>query len=275
MASFLEFITEHGAKFKIDFKTECNQLLALGSWDLTQGLNIWSIVCHNETWGRTEENLKRFAASIPYTKDSVAKFNAEFGTSIYPLGLLDSFEAQIGAKSSTILDFSTYLSFVQSKDCKLPAQNKISLCRVLFERCITKFPHEESVWSEYLKYLRKDLNLAQIVLAVSERAIRDCPWSVRLRTIHFLNLEQHRRSEDVPRAYKEASLFFQNAAMEEQVLLISSYLDWVRRNESDKNQLQVEFQDALNRIQMKFPEGDPYCRLERYFANAMVNWTHS
>ncbi|KAF2099517.1 hypothetical protein NA57DRAFT_38059 [Rhizodiscina lignyota] len=152
----------------------------------------------------------------------------------------------------------------------------------LFERAITRFFAEATLWEDYVSYLLEHNATPQEVIAVLERATRHCPWSGTLWSHRLLELEKdHRGFDEIEQVKHKATRtgILELASIEELLKVYNTWCGFLRRrafehetnSEDNYDIAEMGIRAALEHVEEvgeqlygkdKF-SGDPQYRLER------------
>lgn len=200
----------------------------------------------------------------------------------------DYFEMQI-AQAKSASDISTeWLIYSKYLEWEITTKGVFSMPLIvgLYERAITRFPTDQTIWLDYVEFLTQNSQDQGTVLGVTERATRHCSWSGDLWAHRILALEDARMDfteiEDVKHAATATGLL--NTGDHEE--LIKVYIAWcgcLRRRafEPGASDEALDIADlgitsALDYIKDMGPDGvghkqkkerfvDPHYRLERIY----------
>lgn len=227
-----------------DLVSEYKKAAAFAAWDLKRG----HLLCNGN-------NINNKA--IPYishedsSKSPFESFEADF-----PTNLTQYIEAVKASK------------FLNSSD-------KLTLCRVLFERAI-ETDSTFNYWETYLKFLRAEMGVSTIILNVNNRLIRVHPLNSSSWILLLENLELFNKLDEVQRVWKELlPKILLNSSHETFLSLQMAYLDCLRRKEGG-NEVVLAFQMAIQEEELLFGRSgneavDPQGRLPRYFSRILLS----
>ena len=235
-----------------DLNTEYKKAAAFPAWNLQKG----HLLFKNTPVSR----------AIPYT--SKAKIEAGFDD--VSLSPFESFEQNFPQNIEKYIETVQTAKFMNSTD-------KLTLCRVLFERAIEIEIGSSKIWEDYLKFLHSEMKVSSVILSVNYRLIRAHPLNVNFWILLLENLELFNRFDDFEKVFNETL---------PKILLKSSHkcflalqmtrLDYLRRR-GNKEELLVAFQTAIYDEEQQFSQGrkgepvDPQGRLSRYFGQVLVS----
>lgn len=129
----------------------------------------------------------------------------------------------------------------------------------LYERAVARLSLNAALWADYCIYAQ---GLGEIAVSVSERALRNCPWSEDLWILRLRVLEQQTAgAADVMKHFEQGISCVTPPALE----LWLTYIEYERRNSPEK--LHKLFRQAVEQIGR---EGDPGCRLLRWQARLLA-----
>ncbi|XP_039218577.1 squamous cell carcinoma antigen recognized by T-cells 3 isoform X1 [Crotalus tigris] len=180
-------------------------------------------------------------------------------------------EALLIAKTPKLAEYQAYIDF----EVKIGDPTRIQLIyeRALVENCLVP-----DLWVPYVQYLDRKLKVKEVVLSTCKRAVRNCPWAVKLWSQYLLSMERHNVEHQIISETFEEALkagFIQAADYLE---IWQAYLDYLRRRvdfalvlSRELEELRSAFARAnkyLNEdVERKFVDkGDPSCVLLRTWA---------
>uniref|UniRef100_A0A670ZRT9 Spliceosome associated factor 3, U4/U6 recycling protein n=1 Tax=Pseudonaja textilis TaxID=8673 RepID=A0A670ZRT9_PSETE len=190
-------------------------------------------------------------------------------------------DALLVAEAPKLAEYEAYIDF----EMKIGDPARIQL---IFERALKENCLEPDLWTRYTQYLDRQLRVRSLVLPAHERAVRNCPWTVKMWCHYLMALERHRVEHQVISETFENSLRpgFPQAA--DYVEIWQAYLDYHRRrvdftqdSSKELEELRSTFAQALNYLKQDVEErfnesGDPSCtimqawaRIEARFCNNM------
>lgn len=245
----------------------------------------------HESWDNTFQMFSSFMST--YNKNSYETAMMEMSSKSASIkeqyAHRDPFEMQIVQAKHAADVTSEWLTYSKYLEWEITTKGVFSLPLIvgLFERAITRFPTDQTLWLDYVEFLTQNTQQEGVVQDVTERATRHCPWSGDLWAHRILALEESRRDfreiEDVKHAATTTGLL--NTGDHEE--LIKVYIAWcgcLRRRafEPGASDDAVDIADlgitaALDYIKDMGPNGpgaqaspaqqfvDPHYRLERIY----------
>ncbi|KAJ6656608.1 hypothetical protein lerEdw1_003495 [Lerista edwardsae] len=131
-------------------------------------------------------------------------------------------EALLGAEAPKLAEYQAYIEF-ETKGGD-PARIQLIYERALAENCLVP-----DLWARYTQYLDRQLKVKELVLSAHERAVRNCPWTVKLWDQYLLAMERHRVAhQQVSETFEKAlSAGFIQAT--DYVEIWQAYLNYLRR----------------------------------------------
>ncbi|RUP47045.1 hypothetical protein BC936DRAFT_146196, partial [Jimgerdemannia flammicorona] len=185
----------------------------------------------------------------------------------------EPFERALVQSTNALQDFQAYLDWERSHSHSDPFA-----VRTLFERAVAVHCLVPALWEEYLFYLFDKFNVQNALWDTTERAVRNCPWSGDLWAVYTRVLEINNASrEDVLVLLQRAlSIGLIQIRVDDLVKTLTALCDYEQRRidwdkdggvtEEEKAGLRATFQEMFKTIKQSFPDGDPYYRLEKYYA---------
>ncbi|OZJ05109.1 hypothetical protein BZG36_01382 [Bifiguratus adelaidae] len=143
----------------------------------------------------------------------------------------------------------------------------------LYERAISEFYLDPSIWLEYVGFMLEHFNLNEAPLRVCQRAIRNCPWSGDIWTSLFQIMESRVTEHDIieenfQRAIQHPLL---SRSPDDYIKVLVSRCDYYRRRalgaeaaERNLEQFVLVLEESTLLEKQVLPEGDPTYRLQRY-----------
>lgn len=132
-----------------------------------------------------------------------------------------------------------------------------SLILNLYERAVAHLSLNTELWGDYCMYA---LNLGEVALSVSTRAVRNCTWSEELWVLRLRILEkQNADSAEIMKQFEQGVSCIPPPGLE----LWLAYIEYVRRNEKSLEKLHKLFKQAIEQIGYN---GDPTYKLLRWQA---------
>ncbi|XP_057655117.1 squamous cell carcinoma antigen recognized by T-cells 3 isoform X2 [Diorhabda carinulata] len=132
----------------------------------------------------------------------------------------------------------------------------------LYERVVLPLCLTPDIWEDYIKFTFK---LKDVVLRITNRAIRNCTWSEKLWIARIRALEFHKMSEDEILSCFEEGLTKINPSPA--VEFWQSFLEYYHRNCEDHTKLTKLFLQASEQIT---PDSDPTFKLTRWYARVLA-----
>ncbi|CAH1976228.1 unnamed protein product [Acanthoscelides obtectus] len=131
----------------------------------------------------------------------------------------------------------------------------------LYERAVLPLCLSPNIWAQYCAYVIK---LGDAALKVSDRALRNCPWSEELWIWKLRVMEWLQRDNKEELSCFEQAL--QSLSPSPCLDLWLSYLEYSRRNEKDGAKLEKLFSDAVERLW----EHDAQRKIARFHARLLA-----
>lgn len=241
----------------------CGLHVSMGSviWDMYRDFEAALLgTTTNEEQLKAQENryisLCRRQLSVPLLgmasthEDLKAKIDIDENTessykkALERMEVLETWESKLiqpaysGSEEKTRV-FREYIEDEKKSKCN-PAR-----IQCLYERAVSQFPLDSSIWLEYLDYLGKNLKIESILLNVAQRASRNCSWDVSIWLKYMNTVEQFCESGNVfevmKSVFEKAILYFGVGETAGTVWL--KYLEFLRRkldlNNPDNKQLEI------------------------------------
>eukprot|EP00112_Aurelia_sp_Birch-Aquarium-sp1_P005065 Seg1574.20 transcript_id=Seg1574.20/GoldUCD/mRNA.D3Y31 product="Squamous cell carcinoma antigen recognized by T-cells 3" protein_id=Seg1574.20/GoldUCD/D3Y31 len=144
----------------------------------------------------------------------------------------------------------------------------------IYERAIKDNCLDANLWEQYTEYLDNKLKVASVAVPVHKRAVRNCPWVVKLWISYIKALELNKTDHITVKESFEKALGCGFGLSEDYVALWITYCDYMKRRiaswEEDTEKvedLRKTFENAINYIDHYFgSEGDKTSVLRRYWA---------
>ncbi|CAO3599482.1 unnamed protein product [Absidia cylindrospora] len=155
---------------------------------------------------------------------------------------------------------------------KLYSLNQV---RNLYERAVAIYATDMGLWNDYICFMMESAHVLAFLNPITLRAVRNCPWSGVLWSHLARFVESAGGSLDqvvdiYDRAVANEALL---ASIEDLVTVMLAKCSHARRqvkwdddDEEGINYLRLTFQEALMYINDAFKTGDPYYRIEKYWA---------
>ncbi|ETE71630.1 Squamous cell carcinoma antigen recognized by T-cells 3, partial [Ophiophagus hannah] len=180
-------------------------------------------------------------------------------------------DALLIAEAPKLDEYEAYIDF----EMKIgdPARIQLIYERALSENCLVP-----DLWKRYTQYLDKQLRVKSLVLPAHERAVRNCPWTVKLWNQYLLAMERHKVEHQVISETFEKSLKAGFTQATDYVEIWQAYLDYLRRrvdftqdSSKELEELRSTFARALKYLKQDVEErfnesGDPSCSLMQAWA---------
>ena len=142
----------------------------------------------------------------------------------------------------------------------------------LFERAISDHCLQAPLWTDYLLYLKENLNMPDVCLGVYKRAIRNVPWCKNIWCDYLRALERFKQPHSDIRNVFEQSLLggFQEPGAFLELWLC--FLDYMRRRtvwEKDVTPTMSDLRTAFERANVHLAklQDDPTFLVSKYWAN--------
>ncbi|CAM0141787.1 Squamous cell carcinoma antigen recognized by T-cells 3 [Umbelopsis sp. WA50703] len=243
-----------------------------------RALYLERLMCIHMAWDQTFERFSTFVSAhdnAQYEETMVA-VNQQCAAIKEAVGDREIIESELVQKRYDLNVLQEYL--LKEKR----ARTAPSLSQGLYERAVAVHCTDAGLWEDYALFqIEHEISEVDKVIRVAERAIRNCPWSGELRTLHAGIYEQYSAGED-----EMESLFQQAlsnglllASFDDLVKTLMAKCDYVRRRidwssdnlAEESKALRQTFKDAHSLIAKAFPKtNDPYYRLEEYEASVEV-----
>lgn len=239
------------------------------------------------TWENTFQNFSMFVSetsSQDVYEQTMAKTAARASQAKQMWGLREMFELKVsqaekaGDKDVEWEAYSEYLAWELAKKGVFSSH----LIVALYERTVTRFSTEATLWEDYVEYLLQDRPTNVDVLTVLERATRHCPWSGMLWSHRLVALEAAGKNFGEMEAVKHRATrtgILELAGIEELLKVYIAWCGFLRRrafssehnNEDDLDVAEVGIRSALEHVHEVSEQlygkngwpGDPQYRLER------------
>lgn len=201
--------------------------------------------------------------------------------------LRETFELQLqrtrnsGDQQAEWAAFQEYVDWELQQSQKKNAKNK-DLLIALYERYLLRFPADAGIWEDSINSHLELQTAGSLVLNLSRRATRHCPWSGELWSRHIIASEaagqQFPEVEEVKHKATRSGLL-DVGALDELLKMYTSWCGYLRRRaygegstEDDIDVAEVGIRSALedvqaigNQLEGNNFKGDPLYRLERIF----------
>ena len=263
---YLRFCVAHPELVQ-DLNSEFKRAIALVSWDLRLGHLIFI------EQSKLLNQPLTINRAIPYTSQAKNELNIEGFVGPSPF---EEFENEFPQ------NLKKYLEAIKSSK-HVTSQDKLSLSRVLFERAINTFESSSAssfdIWESYIKYLRVEMKVSNIILTLNSRLIRAHPLNFKSWILLFENFELFSRFDEFSIAWNEKLPKELLKNHETFLALNLNRLDFLRRTLKDKNEIFLAFQTAIYDEEQNFggrggtsTTADPQERLSRYFSQVLIKF---
>uniref|UniRef100_A0A8D2KYZ0 Spliceosome associated factor 3, U4/U6 recycling protein n=1 Tax=Varanus komodoensis TaxID=61221 RepID=A0A8D2KYZ0_VARKO len=180
-------------------------------------------------------------------------------------------EALLVAETPKLAEYQAYIDFeTKAGD---PARVQLTYERALAENCLVP-----DLWARYTQYLDRQLRVKEVVLSAHERAVRNCPWTVRLWNQYLLAMERHQVEHQLVSETFEKALNAGFIQATDYVEIWQGYLDYLRRrvdftqdSSKELEELRSAFAHAVEYLKQEVEErfsesGDPSCTIMQTWA---------
>ncbi|XP_042297340.1 squamous cell carcinoma antigen recognized by T-cells 3 [Sceloporus undulatus] len=180
-------------------------------------------------------------------------------------------EALLVAETPKLAEYQGYIDFeTKAGD---PARIQLTYERALADNCLVP-----DLWARYTQYLDRQLKLKELVLSAHERAIRNCPWTVKLWNQYLLAMERHQVEHQLISETFEKALNAGFIQATDYVEIWQAYLDYLRRrvdftqdSSKELEELRSAFAQAVEYLKQEVEErfsesGDPSCIIMQTWA---------
>ncbi|XP_034992230.1 squamous cell carcinoma antigen recognized by T-cells 3 [Zootoca vivipara] len=180
-------------------------------------------------------------------------------------------EALVGAETPKLAEYQAYIEFeTKAGD---PARIQLTYERALVENCLVP-----DLWARYTQYLDRQLKVKELVLSAHERAVRNCPWTVKLWNQYLLAMERHHVEHELISENFEKALNAGFIQATDYVEIWQAYLDYLRRrvdftqdSSKELEELRSAFAHAIEYLKQEVEErfsesGDPSCTVMQTWA---------
>lgn len=257
------------------------------SMEQLQQLFVERLTQPHATWNNTFQNFSMFVseqAPQAVYEETMSKASARAGQAKQMWSLRELFELKIsqaergGDKDAEWEAYNEYLTWEVTKKGVFSSH----LIVALYERAVTRFSAEATLWEDHVEYLLQDKPVNVDILHVLERATRHCPWSGILWSHRLVALEAAGKNFGEMEVVKHRATrtgILELAGIEE---LLKVYIAWCgflrrrafaneRTDEDDLDIAEVGIRSALEHVREvgerlygkdHWP-GDPQYRLER------------
>ncbi|XP_066465740.1 squamous cell carcinoma antigen recognized by T-cells 3 isoform X2 [Tiliqua scincoides] len=180
-------------------------------------------------------------------------------------------EALLVAETPKLAEYQAYIEFeTKAGD---PARIQLTYERALAENCLVP-----DLWARYTQYLDRQLKVKELVLSAHERAVRNCPWTVKLWNQYLLAMERHQVEHRLISETFEKALNAGFIQATDYVEIWQAYLDYLRRrvdfsqdSSKELEELRAAFAQAIEYLKQEVEErfsesGDPSCTIMQTWA---------
>ncbi|XP_053217044.1 squamous cell carcinoma antigen recognized by T-cells 3 isoform X1 [Podarcis raffonei] len=180
-------------------------------------------------------------------------------------------EALLVAETPKLAEYQAYIEFeTKAGD---PARIQLTYERALAENCLVP-----DLWARYTQYLDRQLKVKELVLSAHERAVRNCPWTVKLWNQYLLAMERHHVEHELISENFEKALNAGFIQATDYVEIWQAYLDYLRRrvdftqdSSKELEELRSAFAHAIEYLKQEVEErfsesGDPSCTVMQTWA---------
>ncbi|XP_033027080.1 squamous cell carcinoma antigen recognized by T-cells 3 isoform X2 [Lacerta agilis] len=180
-------------------------------------------------------------------------------------------EALLVAETPKLAEYQAYIEFeTKAGD---PARIQLTYERALAENCLVP-----DLWARYTQYLDRQLKVKELVLSAHERAVRNCPWTVKLWNQYLLAMERHHVEHELISENFEKALNAGFIQATDYVEIWQAYLDYLRRrvdftqdSSKELEELRSAFGHAIEYLKQEVEErfsesGDPSCTVMQTWA---------
>ncbi|XP_053136369.1 squamous cell carcinoma antigen recognized by T-cells 3 [Hemicordylus capensis] len=189
-------------------------------------------------------------------------------------------EALLVAETPKLAEYQAYIDFeTKAGD---PARIQLIYERAVAENCLVP-----DLWARYTQYLDRQLKVKDLVLSVHERAVRNCPWTVKLWNQYLLAMERHQVEHPQISENFEKALNAGFIQATDYVEIWQAYLDYLRRrvdftqdSSKELEELRSAFTHAVEYLKQEVEErfsesGDPSCSIMQTWARIEARLCHN
>ncbi|XP_077164084.1 spliceosome associated factor 3, U4/U6 recycling protein isoform X2 [Paroedura picta] len=189
-------------------------------------------------------------------------------------------EALLVAEAPKLAEYQAYVDFeMKAGD---PARIQLVYERALAENCLVP-----DLWAQYTQYLDRQLKVKELVLPAHERAVRNCPWTVKLWKHYLLAMERHGVAHPLVSETFEKALNAGFIQATDYVEIWQAYLDYLRRrvdftqdSSQELEELRSAFAHAVEYLKQEVEErfsesGDPSCTIMQTWARIEARLCHN
>ncbi|XP_060105445.1 squamous cell carcinoma antigen recognized by T-cells 3 isoform X2 [Heteronotia binoei] len=189
-------------------------------------------------------------------------------------------DALLVAETPKLAEYQAYIDFeMKGGD---PARIQLIYERALAENCLVP-----DLWAQYNQYLDRQLKVKDLVLSAHERAVRNCPWTVKLWKQYLLAMERHEAEHQLVSENFEKALNAGFIQATDYVEIWQAYLDYLRRrvdftqdSSKELEELRSAFAHAVEYLKQEVEErfsesGDPSCTIMQTWARIEARLCHN
>ncbi|KAL8180037.1 UNVERIFIED_CONTAM: Squamous cell carcinoma antigen recognized by T-cells 3, partial [Gekko kuhli] len=189
-------------------------------------------------------------------------------------------EALLVAETPKLAEYQAYIDFeMKGGD---PARIQLIYERALAENCLVP-----DLWAQYTQYLDRQLKVKELVLSAHERAVRNCPWTVKLWKQYLLATERHEAEHQFISENFQKALNAGFIQATDYVEIWQAYLDYLRRrvdftqdSSKELEELRSAFARAVEYLKQEVEErfsesGDPSCTIMQTWARIEARLCHN
>ncbi|XP_015268716.1 PREDICTED: squamous cell carcinoma antigen recognized by T-cells 3 isoform X2 [Gekko japonicus] len=189
-------------------------------------------------------------------------------------------EALLVAETPKLAEYQAYIDFeMKGGD---PARIQLIYERALAENCLVP-----DLWAQYTQYLDRQLKVKELVLSAHERAVRNCPWTVKLWKQYLLATERHEVQHQLISENFQKALNAGFIQATDYVEIWQAYLDYLRRrvdftqdSSKELEDLRSAFAHAVEYLKQEVEErfsesGDPSCIIMQTWARIEARLCHN
>ncbi|KAI9197256.1 uncharacterized protein BJ171DRAFT_520386 [Polychytrium aggregatum] len=200
---------------------------------------------------------KRLRSAQPSYSKAKAEFEAR-----------EPYERRLSESKLGLAEFVDYIDYEKT----VKPVNKMRV-RLLFERAVTVHCLHPMPWDLFISFLMANMRIANVILSVANRAVRNCSWSVDLWGHLLRAQEEFATTEEVEDTFRRAIGFLSaNSNIDDLVKICEARIAFHRRrltagpghlNQEAMDTIRQIYQDSISSIAQHLPPGDPYYRLQR------------
>ncbi|CAB3983959.1 Squamous cell carcinoma antigen recognized by T-cells 3, partial [Paramuricea clavata] len=147
-------------------------------------------------------------------------------------------EALTSASSPRLEEYRSYIAYEMK-------ENDLARVQCLYERAMVENCLNSEFWMEYTNYMDTKLNIADVVLPVHERAVRNCTWVVALWCNYMKAMERTARGHEKVQEIFERGLSAVLSNPNDSVSLWCCFLEYLRRRVEDWKQESKEREELM------------------------------